>query len=239
MPLPPRRTLLSRTSSLSGNYIEQATGSTFGTPACNSGNNCSNVTLGVIGLLTGNVTASNVLNYSAGAAPASTPLSGTYTIDSSGRLAFTNPFTPVLYVAVPQPNTEQISAFVIGTDDGASFGTFVPGANSSVSTASLAGNRIVGNVDPGDFTVQDIAGVGQIAANGNVTGYQYDSDFTGLSENTIGGNTPPVVTITNSPALGWGGVGGTSIGVTDGTRIWFFDPGAGNTSPASITVLEP
>ncbi len=232
-------TTFSSSSLSAGNYVEQLSGATFGDSSCNSGDNCANITLGVIGLNGGTVTGGTLENYGAGSAPTVTNPTGTYSTDSSGMLSFSDPFAPLMFLVTPQSNTEQISAFLMGEDSGASSGTLQPGANSNVSTATLAGNRIVGNIDPGDFTVQDITGVGQIDTSGSVTGYQYDSAFTGLTENTLGGTQAPVVTISNSLQHGWGTVGGTSIAVTDGTRIWFLDPGTGNTSPASITIIEP
>jgi hypothetical protein len=137
---------------------------------------------------------------------------GTYSVDSSGTLLFSDPFAPLIFLVTPQANTEQISGFLLGGDSGASLGTLQPGANANISTASLASNRIVGTLDPSDFLVQDITGVGQIDASGNVTGYQYDSAaFSGLTENMLGGTPAPVVTISNSLQHGWGTVGGTSI----------------------------
>src|ERR1035437_7052793 len=103
----------------------------------------------------------------------------------------------------------------------------------------MAGNYIAGNIDPGDSTVDDETVVAKIDSSGNITGYQYKSRLSGLTNGSLNsGGTPAVLTITNSPLPGFGNLG-NGPAVTNGTRIWFIDTGTGNGAPARINIIEP
>jgi hypothetical protein len=218
--------------------VEQAYGSINSDAGCNGGDNCASVTLGIIGFNSGSINvASQLENYVLGAAPLVTNPTGTYIVAASGRVTFSAGATPpVLYLATPQSNTEPITGFLVGTNAAADSGTIEAGANSNVLSTAFSSNYIFGSVDGGDATVPDQAGVLQVNS-GNVTGYQYFSNIQGLVEGALTG--APVVTITNTPLPGFGNVGPNTIAVTDGTRLWFFDTGTGNTSAASIEIVQP
>ncbi|HVA93862.1 MAG TPA: immunoglobulin domain-containing protein [Candidatus Dormibacteraeota bacterium] len=229
-------------TSLSGNYIIQTYGSSVGNPSCNNSGPCADVELGVLKLASGTIDGTSTLEeYQSGSAPSVNNPSGTYSVAASGRVTVSggkNP--PVLYLATPQSNTEPFTGFVVGTDNSATFGQIEAGANSNVSVSALAGNHIFGTVNPGDSTVSNETGVAKVDTSGNVTGYAFNSNTGGLGEGDLaGGGTPPALTITNSPLPGFGNVGSGTVAITDGTRLWFFDAGSSNTSPAKINIVEP
>ena len=231
-------------TSLSGNYILQTTNSSTGNPSCNNSGPCASVSLGEVGFSNGTINStSTIYNYQQGSAVSTDNPSGSYAVAASGRMTVTpSSKAPVFYLATPQSNTEPIRAFIVGTDTGAAFGELTAGANSNVSVSSLAGNYIAGTFDPGDSTVNFETDVVKVDSSGNVTGYAYASDTSGLSEGPInngGGGGSPVVTITNSPLPGFGNVGSHTYAITNGTLFLFIDPGSSNNHPASITFIQP
>jgi hypothetical protein len=231
-------------ASLTGNYVIQLSGSSSGNSNCNGGSNCATINMGILSLSgTGTINATSQLyDYTSGSAPQTNNPSGTYSVVASGRTTVVaGGHPPVLYLATPQSNTEPFVAFVVGTDTSAASGWFEKGASSNLSVGSFAGTHIFGDFNPGDSSVGLQTGVASFDASGNVTGYQYRSDTsTGLSEQNInsGGGGSATFAITNSPLPGFGTIAG-SLAVTDGTRIWFFDSGGSNTSPANIIEVEP
>ena len=137
---------------------------------------------------------------------------------------------PLRYVATPNANTEPISAFVIETDNGATFGLLEPSAGAGFTTAGLAGNYFFGTENPGDNTVTDQ--MGDIAVTGTLgacNGTGYSSGGTGL------GSFPFVacsLAITSSNGLGNAGIG--SVGIYNGEAMFFF-PTSGS---ATLFVIE-
>jgi hypothetical protein len=230
-------------TSLSGNYVIQTYGSSTGNSSCNNSGPCANVSLGELSLSNGTINGTSTIeNYQQGNAISTDHPSGTYAVAASGRVSVTaGNHSPVLYLATPQSNTEPIVAFIVGTDSSGASGEMEAGANSNVSVSTLAGNYIFGSIDPSDSTVSDQTGVVKVDSSGNVTGYQYRSDTSGLTEGSLnsGGGSNPAMTITNNPLPGFGSIGSNSVAVTDGTRLWFIDTGSTNTNPAGITIVQP
>jgi hypothetical protein len=234
-------------ASLNGNYVDQIYGITSNDFDCanGSGSVCAEVGLGVL-QFSGSGTLNNgstLFYYQVGTPFEVDNPSGQYAVAASGRVTITGTESlPVIYLATPQSNTEPIAAFTVATDAGAGsiagFGLLEAGANSSVNIVNLAGNYIFSTTDPGDSTVANQVGVVRIDTSGNISGYQYSSDTTGLTEGPISngmGGPPAPVTISNSPLPGFGDVGPDTVMVTNGTRFWFIEPGEfGN--PASIKV---
>ncbi len=96
--------------------------------------------------------------------PANLPLNGTYTITpSTGRVTLSASFNvslPVLYLAAPVvASTEDITAFIVGTDPTGSLDSIEPGATSAVTTNSLAGSYFFGDELPRDGTVPNRVGI--------------------------------------------------------------------------------
>ncbi len=230
-------------SSLNGNYTLQGTSASSGNSGCNSGGNCAQITLGVLALSGGSFnTGSTIYNYSADGTTGIQSKSlagGTYAVAASGRMttAGLGNHSPVLYLATPQSNTEPFTGFVVGTDSAAFSGFVGVGSSTAVSVSSLAGNRICGTGTADDSMVQHYVCAVNLSSTGAVSGYQYASDTSGLSEGSIGGAS---FSISNSPLPGVGNLGSsTSIAITDGTHIWFVDAGGSLNNPAVITVVTP
>jgi hypothetical protein len=196
--------------------------------------------LGVLSLSNGTINNTSILySYEAGNPPEVVNPSGSYSVLASGRMSL-GAGAPVIYLATPQSNTEPITGFIVGTDSAASSGELEVGANSNVNVSSMAGSYIFGNINPGDSTVNDQTGVANVDSSGNITGYQFRSSLSGLSDGTLdSGGGSATLAITNSPLPGFGSVGSGTISVTNGTRIWFIDTGDSNNSPASINIVEP
>jgi hypothetical protein len=201
---------------------------------------CPMVTLGTITLAQagsiGGTTAGTLVSYRTQQGVTTTSLTGgQYMVDAaSGRVTFTSSTSfhlPVLYLAAPVANTEDIQAFVVssGTDPGVSFGLVEPGAAQNLTTASLAGNYLLGDDDPG---ATGRVGVVSLNSAGVATGTEDDVTLTGLATTSV----HYTVTIDNATGAGTGNVGANSFAITNGTKLFFFDESSG--APPSITVVE-
>ena len=229
----------SSSTQLNGNFIFHLSA----TPGC-TGSSCGAIALGVVTLTTTNSTSGSssgtLEGYDVTQGPASLPLNGTYTITpSTGRVTLSASFNvslPVLYLAAPVASTEDITAFIVGTDPTGIFGLIEPGAPSAVTTNSLAGSYFFGDEQPRDGTVVNRVGVVVISSTGAATGTEDDSATAGVSTNAVS----YTVTIDNSSGNGTGNVGTNSFAVTNGTtKLFFFEEGTASArAPASITVVE-
>jgi hypothetical protein len=230
----------SSSTQLNGNFIFHLSA----TPGC-TGSSCGAIALGVVTLTSTNSTSGTssgtLEGYDVTQGPASLPLNGTYTITpSTGRVTLSASFNvslPVLYLAAPVvASTEDITAFIVGTDPTGIFGLIEPGASSGVTTNSLAGSYFFGDEQPRDGTVVNRAGVVAISSVGVATGTEDDSATAGVSTNAVS----YTVTIDNSSGDGTGNVGANSFAVTNGTtKLFFFEEGTASArAPASITVVE-
>lgn len=221
----------SAASVASGNYVLYSTG--ISASVC-AGNPCSDVNLGLLNL-SGGVANGTLWDYSLASAAPGTPLavSGSYPVTSStgGRVAFTNVGSNGLISYLVSPAVDGISGITVGTDAGAHFGYMAQQASTSVPAEQL----IFGTVDPRYNSVTTYAGTASITAVGAFTGTE---DASGQ-----GGNIEPGVSVSMTVNLGVNGTGtansggGSSIAITDGTRIFWFD--YGNGAPPVITVAEP
>jgi hypothetical protein len=126
--------------------------------------------------------------------------------------------------------TEDITAFVAGTDSSSLFGLVEPGASVAVTTSSLAGNYFFGDEQARDETVVSRVGVIKISNSGGVTGTEDDSGTSGLQTKAVNGT----IAIDNANGPGTGNVGTSTFAITNGTRLFFFE----ETGPATITVVE-
>jgi hypothetical protein len=228
----------SSSTQLNGNFIFHLSA----TPGC-TGSSCGAIALGVVTLTSTNSTSGTssgtLEGYDVTQGPVSLPLNGTYSITpGTGRVTLSASFNvslPVLYLAAPVASTEDITAFIIGTDPTGIFGLIEPGASSAVTTSSLAGNYFFGDEQPRDGTVVNRVGVVAIASSGAATGTEDDSATAGVSTNAVS----YTVTIDNSSGDDTGNVGANSFAVTNGTKLFFFEEGtSASRPPASITVVE-
>jgi hypothetical protein len=223
-------------AALSGNFIFHFAEAT----SCSGFPPCPSVTLGAITLTpagnSGGTTAGTLVAYSAQHGVVTASLNGgLYTIDAaSGRVTLSPSVAlplPVLYLAAPVANSEDIQAFGVGSDLGALFGLVEPGAAQNVATSSLAGNYFFGDEDPG-ATATNRVGVVNLSSVGVATGTEDDVTFTGLVTTTLN----YTVTIDNASGPGTGNVGANTFAITNGTKLFFFDENGGATP--SITVVE-
>ena len=215
----------------SGNYVVYSTG--IAASVC-AGNPCSDVNLGLLNL-NGGIANGTLWDYSLASAAPGTPLavSGSYPVTSStgGRVAFTNVGSNGLISYLVSPAVDGISGITVGTDAGAHFGYMTQQAATSVPAEQL----IFGTVDPRYNSVTTYAGTASITAVGAFTGTE---DASGQ-----GGNIQSGISVSRMVNLGVNGTGtansggGSSIAITDGTRIFWFD--YGNGAPPVITVAEP
>jgi hypothetical protein len=224
-------------SDLSGNFIFHFADSN----ACLVGlPSCPMVTLGTITLApaggSGGTTAGTLVSYRTQQGVTTTSLTGgQYAVDAaSGRVTFTSSTSfhlPVLYLAAPVANTEDIQAFVVSSvaDPGVSFGLVEAGAAQNLTTGSLAGKYLLGDDDPG---ATNRVGVVNLNSAGVATGTEDDVTLTGLATTSV----HYTVTIDNATGAGTGNVGPNTFAVTNGTKLFFFDESSG--APPSITVVE-
>jgi uncharacterized repeat protein (TIGR01451 family) len=209
---------------------------------------CASAAIGLLNFSVSTTTAGtltgDIYNYdivdgaSAQNFPAANP--GTFTLtNSSGRVALANVgnHPPVLYLASPASNTDPVTAFIVGTDSSAIFGSAEAGAASAIATSSLAGNYFFGNEDPADNTVKNQIGVVTVSSGGVISGSSNTSGQNGLQ---INGSVTGTVAITNlgsagNGAPGTGNVGTQTIAITNGKRLIFIDESGG---PAMIVIVE-
>jgi hypothetical protein len=221
-------------STLSGQYIVYSSGIAGST--C-GGVPCSDVNLGLLAISGGAVSGPlwdyNIASVSPGT---SSPVSGGYTVaspsgTSGGRVPFTNVGSNGLISYLVSPAVDGISGITVGTDAGAHFGYMIQQAATSIPAEQL----IFGSTDPRYNSVTTYAGTASITAVGALTGTQDAS--------SQGGPLDPSVSVARTVTLGNAGTGkansgvGSSIAITDGTRIFWFD--YGNGAPPVITVAEP
>jgi hypothetical protein len=207
---------------------------------------CASATLGLITLTPGGAALGKIsgtlyaYNLQAGASFTSLARDS-YAIDlTTGRITIyggAGATPPIFYVTAPASNTENISAFAIGTDPADSFGLVEPGAGQAVVTSTLVGNYFFADEDPADSSITDRGGVLAISATGAATGTENDSDpLAGPQTKATSGT----FTIDNSEGPGTGNYGADALAITNGnlagTKIFFMDETSG--SPASIRVVE-
>jgi hypothetical protein len=207
---------------------------------CNGGNPCAGVTLGLVKMNSStNAFSGTIYDYDSGSGGSSQtflPGSGaSYAVDAtSGRATISGAGTgaPILYIAVPTANTEPISAFLISTDDSASFGFAEFQPSQTYSTGGMAGNWFVGTEDPGDNTVDDESDVVTVSSSGVVTGTGYKSGQNGLRSSSPSGTA-------SIGSNGVGNAGTNTVAITNGTKLFFIEQfPAGTGDPAVITVVE-
>ena len=214
-------------SSLSGNYVIHETGSTSAT---------AEIALGLLTFTPANPSgtlAATLYGYQQGSPFSLGSFSSGYAIASgSGRVTFPGSVgtPPLLYATTPNANTEPISAFVVGTDTGSTFGFLEPSAGAGFTTAGLAGNYFFGSENPGDNTVSDQLGAVVVTgALGTCNGTGYSSGSSGLGSFPL---TSCSVAITNPNGQGNAGTG--SVSIDNGEAMFFFL----QSGPAFITVIE-
>jgi hypothetical protein len=109
--------------------------------------------------------------------------SGSYIVNSNGRVALTNfslfgGFAPVLYLI------NQNQAFVLGTDASVAFGTLQPQSGSSFSNSSISGTYLGGTINPAQASLVDSVAYLQADGNGNLTGFANTSGASGTGSQT-------------------------------------------------------
>ncbi len=143
----------------------------------------------------GNVTITQDENKG-GVVTTGTVLKGTYDVSSNGRVTLTvgtNP--PVLYLVSAN------EAFMLGTDDAATFGLLEPGGGGTLSNATIAGNFISGTDTPAGTKVTDLSGV--IAFDG-VSALTGTLDESTLAVNLADQALTGTYSVTNTPVKGHG-----------------------------------
>jgi hypothetical protein len=242
-------------SALSGNFMIHLSGinTVAGNGGCNVNStqvNCADVNLVVVSATkTGAQTASIAgysWEYSLGRTVAPNTIGGvTATTDATwGRISLAGAGVnqaPVFYLAAPvtsgSDQTEPFLGFGAGSgtagnvDTTGLFGFVETGASSNVSTSSLAGNYFAGAEDPGDNRVGVEVDVVTAASSGSLTGSGFKSGSNGLGTQNI---TGAAITVTNSDPTGVAAdtfpglmdLGNGTLGITNGTRLIFFDTGS-------------
>jgi len=212
-------------ASLNGNYIIHVNGSQGGV---------ADSTIGLLAL-TGGTVNGTLWDYSLGNTPnaqTNTVSNGGYSVNStSGRVTLSGAgnHAPVLYLTTA---TDGISAFLVGTDNSATFGVaeFQPAANY---TNAVSGNYFFGTEDASDNTAKlDVGSVAVTGSTGAVSGTQDSSQPTSPFLQT-GKIVSGTITIN---ANGTGNVGTNTVAITNGTKVFFIDESSG--APAEITVVE-
>jgi hypothetical protein len=152
-------------------------------------------------------------------------LSGTYTVDASGRVLVTKTGKthPAVAIYLASSNTGFIAS-AGGTD--VSFGFVEPQTSGSFSAASLSGPFSFGSTDQTEENVTDISGVANFDGIGSVAG---TNDLAAL------GSTPVTATFSNSYSVtnGTGTPGRGTITQSGGTLDIFYI-----ISPSKVVVFE-
>jgi hypothetical protein len=211
-------------SSLSGNYVVHATGSTNG----NADASLQLLTMTPGGAQTGTL-AGTVNSYAPGSGAQTSNLSGvTYNVDATaGRTTLGNPGDnlPVFYLTTP---TDGIAGFVIGAGADALLGAIEP----QTSVVLTPGTYIFGSEDPSDNTVTNKAGVESITSGGAASGTYDQSNTSGLQ------STQTVSTTVSLDSRGAGNTGTQTVAVTTGGRLFSIDETGGTSGPALIVIAE-
>jgi len=160
----------------------------------------------------------------------------TYSVDAStGRITFTGVGTesPVGYI-VHGPSG--VTAFLVGTDSGASGGAleFQSGANASFKTSTFSGAYSFGTDENVDYstTNESLSGTFAKSSDATVSG---ESDESQPRANGLVADQP----FSNAFVFNAEGIGtsGKNPAVTNGTRIFFIDEETESTHPR-VTVAE-
>jgi large repetitive protein len=159
--------------------------------------------------------------------------SGTYSVSSNGRVTLTGGnHTPVLYLI------GQNQGFIVGTDDGVTFGQFYAQTGSSFTNASISGTYTGGSDFPEDVNSGSEANSVTGNAAGGLTGASLNDSGSGTGQyNAIsatyavsgdgrtvvseGGNEVGIMYIINSTSVLFIPAGGEN-GNSDPTLAWFF-----------------
>ena len=154
------------TNSVSGNYVIHATGSFFNITVNNA---FAAAALGLLNFTGGNINGA-VYRYfgtTRQACCVNAPPGSGYSVDStSGRIALGG-FDSTGYLTIP---TDGVSGFFFGGyADGVS-GLMESQPNAIYSTASLAGNYVIGDEDPADPAVMNQTGAISISSAGMLSG---------------------------------------------------------------------
>jgi hypothetical protein len=159
----------------------------------------------------GNVTITQDENKG-GVVTTGTVLMGTYNVSSEGRVTLTTGNNPlVLYLVSGN------FAFVVGTDDDATFGFLEMQGGLPLSNAALAGNFFSGTVTPASANVSDLSGVVTIDGGSAFSGTSDESTpATNIADQIFSGT----YSVTNTPLNGHGTLAMTPT--TGPTANFFF-----------------
>ena len=217
-------------ASLSGQQIFHLTGRANGNP---------DISLGIMsftpGLGNSGTSSGTLQTYDSTTAGTLTVAGQTYTVDpSSGRVALSdNPSGTQPRIMYLTTTTNGVSAFLLGSGADALFGLadFQPSVTYSIN--SLSGNFFFNKEEVGSSSTANFSGIMSVVSPGNADFVQDTSDG-GLSvaftfTTTIVVNPDGTGTETDPVAMA------TFIMVTNGTKIFFFNPGG----PAAIRIFEP
>lgn len=212
-------------SSVSPGYIFRTTGGSSGSASASIG----------LANFSGSGAVSEVIDQYAMGIANSQNFSGTFTVaTASGRVPIsnsTNSITQILYLTNP---VDGISAFSLGTGATASLGVFDTQPAATYSASSLSGSFFLGNNEPGDNTVPNLAGVLSISA-GNFSGTEDSSGSVAPFPVFLFPGARLVGTLSIN-ANGSGSIGTGSVAVTNGTTLYFIDE---KQAAAEVTVVEP
>jgi hypothetical protein len=222
-------------ATLAGSHILRATAIN----RSDGGNPGARATIGVLtfdGKNAGGVTGT-LFDYQAGQSSTTTILRGaaTYSVDQrTGRITFRGVGTdsPVGYIV---HNGNGITAFLVGTDGGASDGVleFQSNGRANFKTSTFAGTYSFGTDENVDYSTTNESHSGSFdPSTAMVTG---QSDESQPRANGLLANQP----FSNAFAFNAEGIGtaGTNPAVTNGTHIFFIDEETESTDP-QITVAE-
>ncbi len=217
-------------ASLSGQQIFHLTGRASGNP---------DISIGIMsftpGLGNSGTSSGTLQTYDSTTAATLTVAGQTYTVDpSSGRVALSdNPSGTQPRIMYLTTTTNGVSAFLMGSGADALFGLadFQPSVTYSIN--SLSGNFFFNKEEVGSSSTANFSGTMSVVSPGNADFVQDTSDG-GLSvaftfTTTIVVNPDGTGTETDPVAMA------TFIMVTNGTKIFFFNPGG----PAAIRIFEP
>jgi len=213
-------------NSVSGNYVIHATGSFFNVGTNNAS---ANAALGILNLTSGNFTGLlyRYFGTTRQACCVTEPPGSGYSVDTTrGRLALGSSFGSAAYLTIP---TDGISGFFFGRDSDTVLGLMESQPGVIYSTASLAGNYLIGDEDPADPAVINQTGAISLSSAGTLSGGTDLSGAAGLLPNQ---SASEVLTINSD---GTGDAGANTYAVTTGDRIFIID---GNGGSQHVTVIE-
>jgi Bacterial Ig-like domain (group 2) len=210
-------------ASLSGPYV-------FAVSGFSTSNSGGDVTIGTLNFNGVSTEQGTLLQDKAGTST-STAVNGTYSIDPvSGRVALTNVgnHPPVAYLTTP---TDNIAAFVVGTDNSATSGAAEIQAGGPFSANSLSGSYLLGTMTPTDRTNTNVVGV--VGFTSGIASGTEDSSIFGP------GGLLTMQTISQTYTInadGTGNAGANTVAVTNGSTIFFVDETPGK--DPQILVIE-